>query len=100
MTCHEISHFNSGSFILDFNAAELLIRNFTNQVAELFQRARTMKEIIYFSEDLQFFDQSPFIKIRYDWISKCSHLLTGEASFETGKILSAKLSTGEATGDT
>ena len=59
--------------------AKLLIRNLMSQLAELFQRPRTMLKIFYFSVDHQFFQKSLGIKFLYDWGRERFHLLAGEA---------------------
>ena len=78
--------------------AELFKRNLMSQVTKLFRRPRTMLKILYFSQDHQFFQKSPGIKFLYDQGIKLFHLLAKEAWFGAKETLSAKLSTGEATG--
>ena len=64
----------------------------------------TMLEILYFSEHHQFFQNSPGIKSLYDRGRKRFYLLAGGhavgpgARWGGGGVISAKLSTGEATG--
>ena len=78
--------------------AELLKWNLTSQVVELFRRLRTMLKILYFSGDHQFFQKLRRVKFLYDRGTELYHLLAGQALFETGEALSAKLSTEKATG--
>ena len=64
----------------------------------------TMLEILYFSEHHQFFQNSPGIKSLYDRGRKRFYLLAGGHNLGPGArgggvgVISAKLSTGEATG--
>ena len=125
---HKLSYINSRVFTLDFtwnccrllevkdfsknpgqfkwvtretkyrvSIAKLLIRNLKSQFAELVRRPKTY-DLLYFSGDHQFFQNSPVIKSLYHWGRKRFSSLATEASFRTGEAISAELSTGEATG--
>ena len=77
---------------------ELLKQNPRSQIAELFQRPRTMLKILYFSWERQFLQKSPGKKFLHDRGRKLFHLLAGEEQFVTEEARSVNLSTGKVTG--